>query len=100
MFGWRRALQLVRNVELDRMNNNGFGFAAGILFFDELPHITMAIDNDMVGMLMDVKSDERNDRSFLRGNTFKIGFEVVFQLVPILVLERQVRTRSFPRMVV
>ena len=66
--------------------NNRFGFAARILFLDELPHVTMAIDDNVVGMLMDVKSDERNDWSFLRSNAFEIGFKVVFKLVPILVL--------------
>ena len=86
MFRQRRALRLVRSVELERMWNNRFGFADGILFLDELPHVAMAIDDDVISVLVNVKSDERDDWSFLRGDASKVGFEVVFKLNPILVL--------------
>ena len=61
-----------------------FRFAAGVLFLDELPHVAMAIDNDVISVSVNVKCDERNDWSSLRSNTSKIGFEVVFKLGPIL----------------
>ena len=58
MFRQRRALRLVRSIELERMWNNRFGFADRILFLDELPHVAMAIDDDVISVLVNVKSDE------------------------------------------
>ena len=40
------------------MLNYGFGFANWILLLYELSHVAMAIDNDMIGMLVNVKSNE------------------------------------------
>ena len=54
MFRQKRALRLIRSVELERMWNNGFGFADRILFLDELPHVAMTIDDDVVSVLVNV----------------------------------------------
>ena len=58
MFRQRRALRLVRSVELERVWNNRFGFADRVLFLNELPHVAVAIDDDVISVLVDVKSDE------------------------------------------
>ena len=58
MFRQRRTLRLVRSVKLEWMWNNRVGFADRILFLDELPHVAVAIDDDVISVLVDVKSDE------------------------------------------
>ena len=68
------------------MRNNGFRFAEGVLFLNELPHVARALDDDVIRMLVDVKSNERADCSFLRSDASKVCFEIVFKLVPIFVL--------------